>query len=62
MHLLSAINFLIYNINIFHKKQQNYKKGGALIGKASERWIVDNLNSALKTWNDKQCEIWQLLI
>ena len=24
-------------------------------------WIVDNLNSALTTWNDKQTEIWQLL-
>lgn len=24
-------------------------------------WIVDNLNSALNTWNDKQTEIWQLL-
>lgn len=24
-------------------------------------WIVDNLNSALATWNDKQTEIWQLL-
>lgn len=24
-------------------------------------WIVDNLNSALATWNDKQAEIWQLL-
>jgi len=27
----------------------------------SNSWIVDNLNSALTTWNDKQTEIWQLL-
>lgn len=26
-----------------------------------DSWIVDNLNSALTTWNDKQTEIWQLL-
>ena len=28
---------------------------------ASGNWIVDNLNVALKTWNDKLSEIWQLL-
>ena len=27
----------------------------------SGNWIVDNLNSALDTWNDKLAEIWQLL-
>lgn len=27
----------------------------------SGNWIVDNLNSALETWNDKLTEIWQLL-
>ena len=28
---------------------------------ASGNWIVDNLNNALDTWNDKLSEIWQLL-
>ena len=27
----------------------------------SENWIVDNLNSALNTWNNKLAEIWQLI-
>lgn len=27
----------------------------------SGNWIVDNLNSALTTWNDRLAEIWQLL-
>ena len=27
----------------------------------SGNWIVDNLNSALGTWNGKLAEIWQLL-
>lgn len=27
----------------------------------SGNWVVDNLNSALETWNDKLGEIWQLL-
>lgn len=27
----------------------------------SESWIVDNLNSALNTWNDKLAEIWTLV-
>ena len=27
----------------------------------SRNWIVDNLNSALGTWNGKLAEIWQLL-
>ena len=27
----------------------------------SGNWIVDNLNSALQTWNDKLAEIWQLI-
>ncbi|MDD4474952.1 MAG: hypothetical protein PHV95_04050 [Eubacteriales bacterium] len=28
---------------------------------SSGNWIIDNLNNALKTWNDKLSEIWQLL-
>jgi hypothetical protein len=28
---------------------------------ASENWIVDNLNGALDTWNDKLGEIWSLI-
>ena len=28
---------------------------------SSGNWIVDNLNNALQTWNDKLGEIWQLL-
>jgi hypothetical protein len=28
---------------------------------ASGNWIVDNLNNALNTWNDKLGEIWQLV-
>lgn len=24
-------------------------------------WIIDNLNAALNTWNEKLAEIWQLL-
>ena len=28
---------------------------------ASGNWIVDNLNNALETWNNKLSEIWQLL-
>ena len=27
----------------------------------SGNWIVDNLNSALETWNGKLTEIWQLI-
>ena len=27
----------------------------------SGNWIVDNLNSALTTWNDKLAEIWTLI-
>ena len=27
----------------------------------SGNWIVDNLNSALSTWNDKLAEIWTLI-
>ena len=27
----------------------------------SGNWIVDNLNSALGTWNDKLAEIWTLI-
>lgn len=27
----------------------------------SGNWIIDNLNSALGTWNDKLAEIWTLL-
>ena len=27
----------------------------------SDNWIVDNLNNALETWNDKMTEIWQLI-
>ena len=28
---------------------------------ASGNWIIDNLNNALETWNDKMSEIWQLI-
>ena len=28
----------------------------------SGNWIIDNLNSALNTWNSKMTEIWNLLI
>lgn len=27
----------------------------------SGNWIIDNLNNALQTWNDKMSEIWQLV-
>ena len=27
----------------------------------SGNWVVDNINSALGTWNDRLSEIWQLL-
>lgn len=27
----------------------------------SGNWVIDNLNAALKTWNDKLAEIWMLL-
>ena len=27
----------------------------------SDNWIVQNLENALKTWNDKLSEIWQLI-
>ena len=27
----------------------------------SDNWIVQNLNSALETWNEKLSEIWTLL-
>ena len=27
----------------------------------SGNWIVDNLNSALNTWNGKLAEIWELV-
>lgn len=27
----------------------------------SGNWVIDNLNTALKTWNDKLSEIWQLV-
>ena len=30
-------------------------------GEASTNWIVDNLNSALDTWNGRLTEFWQLL-
>ena len=30
-------------------------------GEASTNWIVDNLNSALDTWNGRLTELWQLL-
>ena len=36
----------------------NYEEG-EIIG--SGNWIIDNLNSALATWNDKLAEIWTLL-
>ena len=28
---------------------------------SSGNWIIDNLNNALQTWNEKLSEIWQLL-
>jgi len=28
---------------------------------SSGNWIVDNLNNALETWNEKLSEIWQLV-
>lgn len=28
---------------------------------ASGNWIIDNLNNALRTWNDRLAEIWQLM-
>lgn len=28
---------------------------------SSGNWIIDNLNNALETWNDKMTEIWQLI-
>ena len=27
----------------------------------SDNWIVQNLNSALNTWNEKLAEVWELL-
>ena len=30
-------------------------------GQMSDNWIVQNLENALKTWNDKLSEIWQLI-
>ena len=27
----------------------------------SENWVIDNLNNALQTWNDKLAEIWQIV-
>ena len=33
--------------------------GGDATG--NNQWIVDNLNSALSTWNDKLAEIWILI-
>ena len=32
-----------------------------MIDIGSGNWIVDNLNSALSTWNDKLTEIWTLI-
>ena len=32
-----------------------------VINIGSGNWIVDNLNSALSTWNDKLAEIWTLI-
>ena len=28
---------------------------------SSGNWVIDNLNNALKTWNEKLSEIWQLV-
>ena len=28
----------------------------------SDNWIVQNLENALKTWNEKLAEIWQLFV
>jgi len=27
----------------------------------SDNWVIDNLNNALQTWNDKLAEIWQIV-
>ena len=35
------------------------KRGETLIG--SGNWIVDNLNSALETWNGELAELWTLV-
>ena len=29
---------------------------------ATGNWVIDNLNNALKTWNDKLSEIWQIMM
>ena len=28
---------------------------------SSGNWVIDNLNNALQTWNEKLAEIWQLV-
>lgn len=28
---------------------------------SSGNWVIDNLNNALQTWNEKLSEIWQLV-
>lgn len=28
---------------------------------SSGNWVIDNLNNALDTWNDKLTEIWQII-
>ena len=28
----------------------------------SDSWVVQNLNNALNTWNEKLAEVWQLLL
>ncbi|MCM1283889.1 MAG: hypothetical protein NC242_09705, partial [Roseburia sp.] len=37
----------------------NFKNGG---GRRSDNWVVQNLENALGTWNEKLAEIWQLII
>ena len=28
----------------------------------SDSWVVQNLNNALNTWNEKLAEVWELLL
>lgn len=35
------------------------QKGGSI--KCSDNWVVQNLQNALGTWNDKLAEVWQLM-
>lgn len=35
--------------------------GNEVIYLASGNWVIDNLNNALQTWNEKLSEVWQLV-